>query len=112
MKENGFIAIDIIIPPSEKNWTIKQCKEWGKKKIYQTVEGELNLAKQTVYSTIRYETFKESLLQSTFIVEREYSLILQREIMYLLEHEGFEVVDFVKNYQHSVMSVNQELKNG
>lgn len=94
----GFVAVDMVLPPNGQAWSYKQCKEWGKKKIYQTVEGETNLSKQLFYTTVTYETFKDGIEQSRYRVEREYSLVLPREVGYLLEFAGFEVIKMVENY--------------
>ncbi|WP_078427415.1 methyltransferase domain-containing protein [Alkalihalobacterium alkalinitrilicum] len=95
----GFIAIDIILPPNENKWDFHQCKQWGKKRIYQTIHGKTFLSRQIFETTMTYETYERNMKQSEFKVDREYSLILPRELSYLLKIEGFEVLGMHENFQ-------------
>lgn len=97
----GLVAVDIIIPPNDRSWKVNQCKQWGKKRIYQTIDGQIHLNRQTFETTITYETYEQNNEVSRFKVDREYSLILPREMCYLLKAEGFEVMDMFENYQTS-----------
>ncbi|MDE5412154.1 methyltransferase domain-containing protein [Alkalihalobacterium chitinilyticum] len=97
--DGGLVAVDLIVPPNERNWKGSQCKQWGKKRIYKTIEGETLLNRQTFETTITYETYEQNNEVSRFKVDREYSLILPREMCYLLNAEGFEVIDMFENYQ-------------
>ncbi|WP_209123216.1 methyltransferase domain-containing protein [Alkalihalobacillus sp. BA299] len=95
----GFVAIDITLPPNESQWAIHQCKQWGKKRIYQTIKGQTFLSRQIFEATLTYETYEQNMEQAKFKVDREYSLILPRELGYLLKAEGFEVVEMLESNQ-------------
>ncbi|WP_078428664.1 methyltransferase domain-containing protein [Alkalihalobacterium alkalinitrilicum] len=105
----GLVAIDIFLPPNETKWNYQQCKQWGKKRIYQTIHGQTSLSRQTFETTLTYETYEQNLQQSCFKVDREYSLILPRELGYLLKVEGFEVMGMFENYQPSSHSAASSL---
>ncbi|WP_216829526.1 methyltransferase domain-containing protein [Alkalihalobacterium elongatum] len=104
--DGGLVAVDLIIPPNDRCWKINQCKQWGRKRIYQTIEGLTHLSRQTFDTTLTYETYEQNNEISRFKVDREYSLILPREMCYLLNAEGFEVIDMFENYQTSYQRIS------
>lgn len=97
---NGMVAIDLVLPPSEKRWRKRQRKQLVQQNpVYLTIESELALAQQLVHYSITYEVYKKHVLEAQYRVEREMSVIHPRELTYLLTLEGFEVLDVRMNYQ-------------
>ncbi|MDV2685219.1 methyltransferase domain-containing protein [Alkalihalophilus lindianensis] len=103
LKKDGFVAIDLVIPPTNPTWKVQQRKQvTNQKTIYYTVEGTTALHGQLIHYTATYESFREGVCQSKYRVERELSLLTPRELIYLLMLEGFFVLDMVENYQPSI----------
>ncbi len=102
LKDDGLVAIDLVLPPSKTEWGIKKRKQMTEQKlIYFTVEGSTALQHQLFHYTGTYEHYRNGTLQSQYRVARELSLILPRELVYLLTLEGFSVVEIHENYQTS-----------
>ncbi|MFB6363482.1 methyltransferase domain-containing protein [Paenibacillus elgii] len=94
----GLLAVELLLPPAQASWKTVQRKVLPKGKIvYKHVEGETSLRRQIYRLTVTYETFVLGLEQPRYRVERELALMTPKELVLLLESEGFEVVGLVEN---------------
>lgn len=94
----GLLAVELLLPPAQASWKTVQRKVLPKDKIvYKHVEGETSLRRQTYRLTATYETFVQGLEQPRYRVERELALMTPKELVLLLESEGFEVVGLAEN---------------
>lgn len=94
----GLLAVELLLPPAQASWKTVQRKVLPKDKIvYKHVEGETSLRRQTYRLTATYETFVQGLEQPRCRVERELALMTPKELVLLLESEGFEVVGLAEN---------------
>ncbi|MEK8127978.1 class I SAM-dependent methyltransferase [Paenibacillus filicis] len=95
---DGLLAVELLLPPAEASWKTVQRKLLPKDKIvYRHVEGETSWRRQTFRVTTTFETFVDGLEQPRYRVERELALMTPKELVLLLESEGFDVVGLVEN---------------
>lgn len=93
----GLLAVELL-PPAQASWKTVQRKVLPKNKtVYKHVVGETSLRRQTYRLTATYETFVQGFEQPRYRVERELALMTPKELVLLLESEGFEVVGLVEN---------------
>lgn len=99
LQEEGFVAIDILLPPAGESWSLLRRKHvFPDRMVYQRVEGETSLLRQMFRYTLTYETFLEHVEQPRYRVEREMALLLPGELSLLLESEGFSVMTLHEQY--------------
>ncbi|MFC0558907.1 methyltransferase domain-containing protein [Halalkalibacter alkalisediminis] len=100
LKKDGLVAIDLVLPPNEPAWKVRQRKQLtDHKMIYFTVEGVTSIQRQLFHYTATYESYRKGTLQSQYRVERELSIITPRELVYLLMLDGFYITEIIENYQ-------------
>ncbi|MED4570853.1 methyltransferase domain-containing protein [Brevibacillus agri] len=98
LTEGGTVAIDLLLPPVNRKWSLMQRKfVFPDRMVYQKVEGETLIAEQKFRYTLTYETFVEQVEQPRYRVERELALLLPGELELLLESSGYNVVQSREN---------------
>ncbi|WP_400164105.1 methyltransferase domain-containing protein [Brevibacillus sp. TJ4] len=100
LREEGIVAIDILLPPMHDSWSVLRRKHvFPDRMVYQRVEGETSLVRQAFRYILTYETFLDQVEQPRYRVEREMALLLPGELCLLLEAEGFEVLELHEKHQ-------------
>ncbi|WP_051556642.1 methyltransferase domain-containing protein [Alkalihalobacterium bogoriense] len=99
IKQGGQIALDIIVPPNTKWKTVKKKRMTNKKTVMKTIEGEVTLSKQLMVCATTITSVVDGYIDTTYHVEREYSLLTPREVVYLLEIVGFDIINMTENYK-------------
>lgn len=98
LTEDGVVAIDLLLPPLQPQWSLLQKKYvFPDRMVYQRVEGETSLTRGQFRYTLTYETFLEQIEQPRYRVEREMALLLPGELRLLLESEGLQVISSFEN---------------
>ncbi|WP_203362767.1 methyltransferase domain-containing protein [Bacillus sp. REN10] len=100
LKQDGMLAVDIILPPVSKEWTFRHRKKLlNHQEIHVDIQGETSLTRQMYRYEATFEKFVQRQSKERYRVDRELSLMLPKEAALLLERQGFEVVKMVNNYQ-------------
>ncbi|MGM7635145.1 methyltransferase domain-containing protein [Bacillus sp. Hm123] len=100
LRQDGMIAIDIILPPVSKEWTFRHRKKlMNQQEIHVDIQGETSLTRQIYRYEATFEKFVQGQSKERYRVDRELSLMLPKEAALLLESQGFKVVKMVNNYQ-------------
>ncbi|OZI12971.1 hypothetical protein CEW92_03730 [Bacillaceae bacterium SAS-127] len=100
LKQDGMIAVDIILPPVSKEWTFRHRKKlMNQQEIHVDIQGETSLTRQIYRYEATFEKFVQRQSKERYRVDRELSLMLPKEAALLLESQGFKVVKMVNSYQ-------------
>lgn len=99
LKDEGMLALDIVIPPGGEQWTAAQRKRVTfNKLVLKHMEGSTSIAKQLFRYSISYETYVDGLAEPKLHIEREYALITPKEAALMLKIAGFTIISVVENY--------------
>ena len=100
LKTGGILAVDIILPPGSKEWTVSHRKKlMNNQEISLDVKGATYLTRQIFHYEATFEKFVQRKSENRYRVDRELSLMLPKEVGLLLESQGFKVTEMVNNYQ-------------
>ncbi|CAH8770454.1 methyltransferase domain-containing protein [Paenibacillus dendritiformis] len=102
LQAGGWIAVDLLLPPGGAAWqSLERKRVQPQKLVRRQIEGSTSLSRQIFHCAIAYETYIEGVMESRYLVEREYALITPKEAVLLLASEGFEVTRMIQNYGSS-----------